>query len=849
MDSDARRDHVIIEFLEQYAQDREAGIDRTLGDYLSLFPGCETTIAREYLDARRGYDEPLDRGTRVLGRFEILEEVGRGGQAVVYRARDMRFDRQVALKVLTAGPGMGSEALERMRREAEIASRLDHPGIAVVYDFGRDESAHWIAMRFVEGRTLAALVADRSARTDSVTAPELARMLRHVQAVAMALHAAHEAGIVHRDVKPGNVIVTPDGRPVVLDFGLARDAESAGPTLTATDAVIGTPAYMSPEQLRRDGAPDRGTDIWALGVILYQALTGKLPFPGATFASVGQQILKDVPIDPRRLNPAISRDLAVVAMTALEKERRDRYVTAEALADDLGAALEGRSILARPVGSFTRARRWFLRHPWIGTGATAAVLALITAAALGFMLLGSERARAETDRERLQRIRESADAQWLRQLIAQKDALWPVAPSLVAEIDRWMRSADEALSRREHHAISLAAFRQRRADGVHGGYDDAVDTLIDGLLVGLDSSYEELLAVREVLSARRARACVVRDEHAAAGDAWETCLDALSERRRFRDHDFDAVPGLVPIGCDPDSRCFEFWHVSSGARPERDEAGRLVITEETGIVLVLVPGADYVVGQEFARDGSDPSVTFIRDGYPQEDEKGLKDTRLRLDPFLVSKFEVTQAQWKRMTEGHNPAFYCPGVITVEQDAEQPPTTALHPVERVSRVDAFRVLERHGLTLPSEPQWEYAARAGTRSYWYTGWWPATARGHANVYGAEIPKRLRALGNFEPVFDDGWRVTAPVGSLGANGFGLHDVMGNVWEWSADDHANYDEAPMRDGDGRRDGGSPDTGVLRGGGFDTPVEDCRTASRAMSRVDEASRAAGVRPVWRWLR
>jgi len=227
------------------------------------------------MDTQRANDGDSQR----VGPYRLVRELGRGGQAIVWLAEDSRIGRQVALKMLPhLGPG-GEEALRRFRREAEVAARLEHPGICSVFEAEIDHGTPYIAMRYVAGETLARRLA---VARDAQAAPPDRGALRDLallfEKAARALHAAHEAGIVHRDVKPANLMITPEGEPVVLDFGLAREDDASAPALSLTGEVSGTPAYMSPEQMTGRSRPDRRTDVWSLGIALYEAATLAHPF-------------------------------------------------------------------------------------------------------------------------------------------------------------------------------------------------------------------------------------------------------------------------------------------------------------------------------------------------------------------------------------------------------------------------------------------------------------------------------------------------------------------------------------------------------------------------------------------
>ncbi len=322
-----------------------------------------------------------------LGHYRKLELLGRGGQGEVWLAEDLRLRRRVALKVLRA---IDPDRLRRFEREAAVTSRLDHPSICPVYEWGESDGVAYIAMRYVEGRSLAHSIeeaasrrAERVARSGSSSGgpskvPEIARLVRIVSGAARALHAAHGAGVIHRDVKPGNILITRDDQPVVVDFGFAEDTEGGRSELTRSREFLGTPAYMSPEQLlgKRRAALDPRTDVWSLGVTLYECLTGVRPFVGPTWQAIFHSITSVEAEPARKINPALPLDLDVILATALEKDRERRYASAAALADDLEAWLAGRPIAARPISRIGKLVRWGRREPALATLACALALLL-----------------------------------------------------------------------------------------------------------------------------------------------------------------------------------------------------------------------------------------------------------------------------------------------------------------------------------------------------------------------------------------------------------------------------------------------------------------------------------------
>jgi tetratricopeptide (TPR) repeat protein len=403
---------VVFAFLERYANDARSGTTRTVGDYCALFPGFEDVVAREYarlVDAgARGAPPALpDEVGSKLGPYVLLEELGRGGQGAVFLAHDERLSRKVALKVLLGRDAVTLIARERFHREAIVASRLDHPGICTIYDAGEDRGVAYVAMRHVQGETLAR----RIARQRDAAPPdrrELLARLGPIEEVARALHAAHQAGVVHRDVKPGNVMITPDGHAVVLDFGLARDVDDTTPSLTVSGDLHGTPAYMSPEQLATKRAPvDHRTDVFSLGVTLFEFLTGRRPFDASTREGLFRAILHEDAPRLRALVPAASRDLEIVLETALAKDRDHRYSTVEAFAADLRAIQDSRPIAARRPSLVARGARFVTREPVkAALGAGLAIAVIATAGLFGYLFARSraieegEKAlrRAEIDR-------------------------------------------------------------------------------------------------------------------------------------------------------------------------------------------------------------------------------------------------------------------------------------------------------------------------------------------------------------------------------------------------------------------------------------------------------------------
>src|SRR6266699_1512130 len=314
-----------------------------------------------------------------FGDYELLEVIGRGGQGVVYRARQKSLNRTVALKVIGLGHWATEAHLKRFRREAEAAARLDHPCIVPIHEVGEREGSCYFSMNLVEGSQL-----DDVAKREPMP---LRRAAELIAKLARAVHYAHEHGILHRDIKPGNVLLDRNGEPHLTDFGLARLVETES-TVTHTMEVLGTPSYMAPEQaVGNNAAVSSLTDVYGLGAVLYQLLTGHPPFAGGTTYETIKLLLDAEPRQPRLLNPKIDRDLSTICLECLEKDPKRRYSSALALAEDLEHWLKHEPIQARRTGIVARSRKWVRRNPSI---AVMAAMLLALAVPLGVMIWNSE---------------------------------------------------------------------------------------------------------------------------------------------------------------------------------------------------------------------------------------------------------------------------------------------------------------------------------------------------------------------------------------------------------------------------------------------------------------------------
>ena len=314
-----------------------------------------------------------------LGDYELLEEIGRGGQGVVFRARQKSLNRIIALKVIRLGQWASKVHLKRFRLEAEAAARLEHPGIVPIHEVGERDGSCYFSMKFIEGGQL-----DEVVRRTPMSIRQAADLIAKV---ARTVHYAHGHGILHRDIKPGNILLDAKGEPHLTDFGLARLVESES-SVTQTLDVLGTPSYMAPEQaVGNNAAVSSATDVYGLGAVLYQLLTGQPPFAGGTTYETIKLLEDTEPRPPRLLNPKVDRDLSTICLKCLEKDPKRRYSSALALAEDLEHWLKHEPIAARRVGPLVRGGKWVRRNPSM---AVMAVMLLALAVPLGVMVWKSE---------------------------------------------------------------------------------------------------------------------------------------------------------------------------------------------------------------------------------------------------------------------------------------------------------------------------------------------------------------------------------------------------------------------------------------------------------------------------
>jgi len=721
-----------------------------------------------------------------FGRYQILSRIGAGGMGTVYLALDTKLNRHVALKV----PHFTEEddvAIARFHREAQVAASIEHPNICPVYDINEVEGIHYFTMPYIDGVSLAHQI-DPEHPWSGVRAAALVRKL------ALAMAEMHQRSVVHRDLKPGNIMMRKNGEPVLLDFGLARDYTSVSKTFTTSGLITGTPAYMSPEQYEGDsskvGPP---SDLYSLGVILYQLATGRPPYSGDPLTIYGR-ILRSPPPAPSRLRPDLDEAFDALCLMAMARRPEDRFASmtdfAAALehytADkpkSLSQPLEPQEIFDQATTPPRSTKQFRPRSRHLGTWAALLAAVLLTGAVVG---VGYWLSREKPDEEDGGPPGTSKKGEPVREATLRLQAPSPVT-----------------LEPGQRRKITMSV-EQKDLDG-------AIElNLVDGpagvrlvpgtVAVARDSVSVDLLV--EKTAAPGTRGLRLR---ASAGSASDTVWLVLTVTKAPAFQQFDNRIGMTMVWVRPGK-----FQMGDNDHEGEGPAHEVEITRPLAVSVHEV-----TVGQFRA---------FVDDtGHITDAEKDGKGWGY---DQATSKF-VQGAQYGWKNAGWD-------------------QTDRHPVVNVSWNDAMKfcawLSKKDNATydLPTEAEWEFFCRAGGTSRYSCGDDMEKLIAVGNVADASFRKRFPTFASIKG--DDGFVFTAPVGRFQRNAFGLYDMHGNVWEWCKDARRVYQKQAVKDPVGPAEGPR----VLRGGSWFDDPENCRCSCRSDKPPSEFDVYIGFRIVLR---
>ncbi len=703
------------------------------------------------------------------GRYQVEKQLSTGDMGAILQAWDPKLKRALAIKVMLSETA-SERSQQRFLYEGRITSQLQHPNIVPVHDIGQTpDGRQYICMKLVPGCTLAE-------RLTQIEDPQAALpgLLRNFLKICDGMELAHARGVIHRDLKPANIMIGEFGEVLIMDWGVARDPgqpatetepddPGTDPLATLDGEILGTPAFMSPEQARGEiDRIDHRSDIYGLGAILYAMLTGGPPYQGNPQEVLVQVSLAGMKV-PSRQAPGrvVPRELDSVVIHAMAADPDDRYPSVAALRSEIEAYLTDRKLAAAQYNAWQVLRKWLARHRAVSLVCAAALLLIIIITTVFMLRLSTRRKQAEqaAQSERALRVqieqeaRRDREVTLLRRLEDQaRNQLWPTLPEKLPALRSWRKRAETLREKDLRKRLALVT-----------------------------ASIEKRIRTAERIA-------------------------LLSRGRDWADCGIPPQAGLVPLGRDPASKLAEFAHLLSGQIPNRRRDGTLELTNRSAVVLVLIPRGTLQMGA--SRSGLEP------DAQARPDEGPVHP--VPIEAYLIGKHELTVGQWRRIT----------GEARAGDDRL--------PVSLVSWSAARNALRRVGLDLPSEAQWEWAARGGSRTTWWTGANPLRLTAAANLADQALHRTDRSAPH-ELWLDDGYAKTAPVGQFRANGYGLHDVVGNVREWCLDRPLNYD--------GKLDPTAQWYRVQRDASYAELAIEGRSARRHRAAPQSASPQTGLRP------
>ncbi len=746
-----------------------------------------------------------------IGRYEVVAELGRGGMGAVYEGWDPALARSVAIKVLRQHATLPAEDLERFRREAQLAARIRHPNVVEVYAVETVDDTPFLVMELVRGRTLGDLFREGI---------ELGAAVDVIAVVAQALHHAHLEGVIHRDVKPANIIVDAEGKPRVADFGLAYDPSVS--RLTASSDALGTPSYMAPEQVQaKRELYGPATDVYALGAILYRAACGRPPFEGSSMAVLAS-VLVDAPTSPRELAPETPPELEEIILRCLAKEAGDRYPSA----NELARALERhRRRAARGVagasaradeGSGSSARLAAIGALVLALVVIVAVLFLGGAPAIIQLDAPAAGARVGSRVEVRGRVTEGSIAEvWIRA------RPWPVGDdgAFIATVDL-------------EPGAQVVAVMASPGGATLGSVSVHVDarppevTIVDPP-AGQPLPFGEVVVRGRVEDAGPATVTAAgRPVEIGEGGAFtitlrpagflEQVIEIVARDDLDNETVFEHPIAFVP------------WWTPAETQIELSTARGLPLWFDHPVVgrFVLVPAGSFTMGSPATERGR-------ADGPHGRIELPHRVTLT--EGFYVGVTEMTNAQFRLLRPKHDSGI--DDVVTgLPLDGDDHPVVRV-PLREIQELAAelSKAAGREELfRLPTEAEWEWAARAGTTGRFFWGEDERQGVRYANATDETTARQLgTAWGGFPG--DDGFRATAPVGSYVPNAWGLFDVVGNAWELTLDAYAPYQDRELTD-PRVPEPFLPRT--ARGGSFGSPPSRARMACRhpVMNRARDGS-------------